>query len=80
MLNTRIGGMYPVIGNIRQYWRFMRSLIVAIRGWSEGDWYTSAHVQRMEVRGKQSSSLTSVAKDNMTLEIYEADSLLPDGK
>lgn len=63
--------MYPVIGNIRQYWRFMRSLIVAIRGRSEGNWYTSAHVQRMEVRGKQSSSLTSVAKDNMTLEIYE---------
>lgn len=55
-------------------------IIVAIRGRSEGDWYSSAHVQRMEARGKQSSSLTSVAKDNMTLEIYEADSLLSDGK
>lgn len=44
---------------------------MAIRGRSEGDWYSSAHFQKLEIRGYRSSSLTSVAKDNMIMGIYE---------
>lgn len=44
---------------------------MAIRGRSEGDWYSSAHFQKVEIRGYRSSSLTSVAKDNMIMEIHE---------
>lgn len=44
---------------------------MAIRGRSEDDWYSSSHFQRVELRGYQTSSLTSVAKDNMITEIYE---------
>lgn len=58
------------IGNIPLSWIYMK-VMVAIRGRSEGDWHTSAHVQKMETRGGVSSSLTSVAKDNMVLEMYE---------
>lgn len=44
---------------------------MAIRGRSEGNWYTSEHTQKIEFRGLQSSSLTSVAKDNMIIYMYE---------
>ena len=50
----------------------MRSEIVAVRGRSIGDWHNSPHEQRIELRGqKKSSSITSVAKDNMLLIVYE---------
>ena len=49
----------------------MRSEIIAVRGRSVGDWYNSPHEQIIELRGqKKSSSLTSVAKDNMLLIVY----------
>lgn len=49
----------------------MKSNIIAIRGRSFGDWHNSPHEQRIEFRGEMSSSLTSVAKDNMLLIAYE---------
>lgn len=49
----------------------MKRLIVAIRGRSNGEWHSSAHFQKMEVRGDKASSLTSVSKDNMLLTLYE---------
>lgn len=49
----------------------MRSEIIAVRGRSVGDWYNSSHEQRIELRGQKSSSLTSVAKDNLLFEMYE---------
>lgn len=50
----------------------MRKLVIATRGRSDGEWYTSSHFQKLEIRGIKTSSLTSVAKDNMIMEIYEA--------
>ena len=50
----------------------MRKLVIAIRGRSEGEWYASSHFQKLEVRGVKTSTLTSVCKDNMLMEIYEA--------
>ncbi len=52
----------------------MRKFVTAIRGRSEGEWHTSSHFQKMEVRGRKTSSLTSIAKDNMIMELYEATS------
>ena len=49
----------------------MRSEIVAVRCRSIGDWYNSPHEQRIELRGKKSSSITSEAKENMLLIVYE---------
>ena len=49
----------------------MRSQVIAIRGRSDGDWFSSSHFQKLEVRGDKSSSLTSVSKDNMIIELYE---------
>lgn len=49
----------------------MRRIVIAMRGRSEGDWWTSAHFQKVEIRGFKTSSLTSVAKDNMIMGIYE---------
>lgn len=51
--------------------KYMRKIAVAIRGRSDGDWSSSAHFQKLEVRGNKTSSLTSINKDNMILEIYE---------
>ena len=45
--------------------------MIAIRGRSDGDWFSSSHFQKLEVRGDKSSSLTSVSKDNMIIELYE---------
>lgn len=50
----------------------MRSNIVAIRGRSIGDWFSNPHFQKVEPRGQKTSSLTSVVKDNMIIEIYES--------
>ena len=49
----------------------MRSEIIAVRGRSICDWYNSPHEQRIELIGKKSSSITSVAKDNLLFEMYE---------
>lgn len=49
----------------------MRANIAAIRGRSVGDWCNSSHLQKLELRGLKSSSLTSVAKDNMLIIFYE---------
>ena len=49
----------------------MRSNMIAVRGRSFGDWHNSPHEQRIELRGQKSSSLTSVAKDNLLFEMYE---------
>ena len=38
--------------------------ICAIRGRSDGDWYNSQHLQRLEIGGEISNSITSVLKDN----------------
>ena len=46
------------------------SIIVAIRTRADGEWYESAHFSNMEFRGDLTSSITSVAKDNLVLEIY----------
>lgn len=45
--------------------------MVAIRGRSNGDWHCSEHFQKMEIRGCKSSVLTSIAKDNMVVSLYE---------
>lgn len=45
--------------------------MIAIRGRSDGDWHSSSHFQKMEVRGDKASSLTSVSKDNMLFMLYE---------
>ena len=58
----------------------MRSEIIAVRGRSIGDWYNSPHEQRIELRGQKSSSLTSVAKDNMLLIVYERVQTIKHGK
>ena len=42
--------------------------ICAIRGRSDGDWYNSEHLQRLEVGGEISNSITSVQKDNYIFE------------
>lgn len=49
----------------------MKRIAVEIRGRSDGDWFASAHFQKLEIRGDKTSSLTSICKDNMILEIYE---------
>ena len=49
----------------------MKSEMIAVRGRSIGDWHNSPHEQRIELIGKKTSSLTSVAKDNMLLIVYE---------
>lgn len=50
----------------------MKRIAIAVRGRSDGDWFSSAHFQKMEVRGNtKTSSLTSYYKDNMILECYE---------
>lgn len=50
----------------------MKRIAIAVRGRSDGDWFLSAHFQKMEVRGNtKTSSLTSIIKDNMILERYE---------
>ena len=54
------------------YFTCIRKLVIAIRGRSEGEWHTSSHFQKLELRGIKTSSLTSVGKDNMIMEIYEA--------
>lgn len=45
--------------------------MIAIRGRSDGDWRSSRHFQKLEVRGGKTSSLTSVSKDNMLFMLYE---------
>lgn len=45
--------------------------ICAIRGRSDGYWYSSDHIQRLEVGGIISNSITSVLKDNLLLEIKD---------
>lgn len=45
--------------------------MAAIRGRSNGDWHSSTHFQKLEIRGGKSSALTSIAKDNMVLMVYE---------
>ena len=45
--------------------------VMAIRGRSKGDWYTSAHNQQCELGEDVTNSLTSVAKDNYVVEFYE---------
>lgn len=43
-----------------------RISIAALRGRSNGDWYSSEHFQKLEVFGGCSSNnITSVAKDNL---------------
>ena len=49
----------------------MKSEIIAVGGRSIGDWCNSPHEQRIELRGQKTSSLTSVAKDNLLFEMYE---------
>ena len=49
----------------------MKRIATSIRGRSNGDWYHSYHYQKLEVLGKKSSTITSVYKDNMILEIFE---------
>jgi hypothetical protein len=47
-------------------------LIVASRGRSKGDWSESEHFQNLEInRTGATNSITSVAKDNYVLELYE---------
>ena len=57
--------------NVIVFQKCMRSEIIAVRGRSIGDWYNSPHEQRIELIGQKTSSLTSVAKDNMLLIVYE---------
>ena len=45
--------------------------IMEVRGRSQGDWHTSSHHQKCELGTDISNSLTSVAKDNYIVEIYE---------
>ena len=45
-------------------------LIVALRTRSEADWFASPHFANLEIRGGNTSSLTSVAKYNLVMEIY----------
>lgn len=47
--------------------------IMAVRGRSEGDWHNSVHKQKFELGTDTSNSLTSVAKDNYVVELYEED-------
>lgn len=49
------------------------NIIVAIRTRSDGEWHATAHYSNMEIRGGITSSITSVAKDNLLLEIYEGE-------
>lgn len=49
------------------------NIIVAIRTRSDGEWHATAHYSNMEIRGGLTSSITSVAKDNLLLEIYEGE-------
>lgn len=49
----------------------MRRITMAIRGRSNISEFPSPYVQMLEVRGCKTSTLTSVGKDNMILEIYE---------
>ena len=42
--------------------------ICAIRGRSDGDWYNSKHLQRLEIGGEISNSITSVQKHNYIFE------------
>ncbi len=45
--------------------------IMAARGRSRGAWHTSAHYQKYELGEDVANSLTSVAKDNYVVEIYD---------
>jgi hypothetical protein len=49
----------------------MRYLIGAMRGRSEGDWYHSEHRQMLETRCDATNSITTVAKDNYVIEVYD---------
>lgn len=42
-----------------------------MRGRSDGEWYSSSHRQRLELGDDLSHSITSVAKDNYILVIYD---------
>ena len=46
-------------------------LSCAIRGRSDGDWYTSEHRQCLEIGNDVSNAVTSVTKDCLLIEIYE---------
>ena len=46
-------------------------IIVALRTRSSGDWHSSDHFANLEIRGAFTSSLTSVQKDNLVMEIWQ---------
>ena len=47
--------------------------VMAMRGRSKGDWHTSEHNQQCELGEDITNSLTSVAKDNYVVEIYDTE-------
>ena len=46
-------------------------LTCASRGRSDGEWYTSEHRQRLEIGTTISNAISTIAKDFMTLIVYE---------
>lgn len=49
----------------------MKILTCAIRGRSDGDWYTSEHHQCLEIGGDISNAVTSVSKDSLIILIED---------
>lgn len=71
LLSALVHMVQGITLSVTVYCLFMK-IMIAIRGRSKGEWHMASHFQNLEVRGKMSSSLTSVAKDNLILEGYEA--------
>lgn len=49
----------------------MNAISCAFRGRSDGEWYGSAHSQRLEIGTDVANSITSVAKDSLVIVTYE---------
>lgn len=51
----------------------MKILSCAMRGRSEGEWYSTPHRQRLEIGTAISNAVTSVLKDCLIIEIKNDD-------
>lgn len=62
-----VGGQLQDIDNVRLFCKCMKNIVIAIRGRNLID-HT---IQKIEARGNQTNSLTTVAKDNMIMQFFE---------
>ena len=49
----------------------LRIRTCASRGRSDGEWYSSQHLQRLEIGANISNAISTIAKDFMMLIVYD---------